>query len=159
MRKFENIVEKISRIMDHIAGWGIVATMVLVIVNILLRVIFKSPIQGVYEYVGYLTAAVIGFAIAFCALQKAHIAIDILAEKLGKRVQNIVDSAAGGIILVFLSFCCYQVLMYANKVMTSGEVSATAHVPFYPFIFMVAAGLSVLCLVELMRLVKGVIRR
>ena len=72
MNKFEKIVTKTSRLLDDIAGWVIVATMALVVVNIILRAVFKNPVKGVYEYAGYLTALVIGFAIAQCAIEKAY---------------------------------------------------------------------------------------
>ncbi len=158
MQKWENAVAKLSRLMDGIAGWGIVVIMLLVVVNVFFRAVFNHPVQGVYEYVGYLTAGVVGFSISYCAVQRAHIAIDFLVEKIFPKKQGVVDRITGSITLVFLSLFCYQMVVYANKVMSSGEVSATAHLPFYPFIYMVAAGLFVLCLVELMKIVKGVNR-
>ena len=81
MQKITELIKKASKLMDTIAGWGIVAIMALVVINVLLRVIFNSPILGVYEYVGYTTAGVIAFSIAYCALQNAHIAIEFIFEK------------------------------------------------------------------------------
>lgn len=150
------VVSVISRIMDDAAGWGIVATMALVVLNILLRVIFKNSIQGIYEYVGYITASVIGLALAWCALEKAHISIDFVAEKMPDRVRKTVDVITGSVAVIFLLFSSYQVCVYGVKVMNSGEVSATSKIPFYPFIFIVAAGLLVLSLSELTKLLKGV---
>ncbi|NLM10539.1 MAG: TRAP transporter small permease [Clostridiaceae bacterium] len=156
MNKFEKIVTKTSRLLDDIAGWVIVATMALVVVNIILRAVFKNPVKGVYEYTGYLTALVIGFAIAQCAIEKAHIAVDFFIEKLNLKVQLIIDTVLSGLIILFLAFSSIQVFLYGINVISSGEVSATAHLPFYPFIFMVSAGLFILCLVEINKVIKGV---
>ncbi len=150
------VVSVISRLLDDAAGWGIVVTMALVVVNILLRVIFKNSIQGIYEYVGYITAAVIGLALAWCALEKAHISIDFIVEKMPAGVRKIVDVITGSVAVIFLLFSCLQTCVYGVKVMNSGEVSATSQIPFYPFIFIVAAGFFVLSLSEFTKILKGV---
>ncbi|NLG89399.1 MAG: TRAP transporter small permease subunit, partial [Clostridiaceae bacterium] len=90
MQKIAELVKKASNLMDVIAGWGIAAIMALVVVNVLLRVFFNSPILGVYEYVGYLTAGVIAFSIAYCALQNAHIAIEFIFEKIPFKIRRII---------------------------------------------------------------------
>lgn len=156
MQKFERLVTKASRLMDTVAGWGIAAVMALVVINVILRVFFNSPILGIYEYVGYLTAGVIAFSLSYCALQNAHIAIDFIFEKMPAKSRRIIEIITGLIIFLFLLFLCVQVILYAIQVLLSGEVSPTAKMPFYPFIFMVAAGLFVLAIIELIKVVKGV---
>jgi len=155
MDKFNKFVEKTSRLLDNIAGGVIVVTMALVVVNVILRSAFKSPIKGVYEYTGYLTAFAIAFSIAECAVKKAHIAVDFFMEKLSPKIQLAIDSVLRVMIVIFLAFSSIQVIDYGINVIKSGEVSATAHVSFYPFIFITAIGLIVLGLVELSRLIKG----
>jgi len=159
MNKFHRIIEKTSCLLDDIAGWGVVVTMVLVVVNIILRSVFNRPIKGVYEYTGYFTAVVIGFAIAKCALDKAHIAVDFFIEKLNSKFQMAVDTVLTAITMVFLAFAGIQVLLYGINVFKIGEVSQTAHIPFYPFILMVSAGIFALCLVEASKLIKGVAKK
>ncbi|NLO38104.1 MAG: TRAP transporter small permease [Ruminiclostridium sp.] len=156
MKKLEGFVIKTSQILDNIAGWGIVATMTLVVVNILLRALVNKPIQGVYEVVGFLTAVVIAFGLAWCAIQKAHIAIEFIVEKMHMKLQKVIHTVTGGMIMVLLLFISYRVFLHGFKVIASGEVSATAQIPFYPFIFMVGLGFVLLFLVEFVNLVKGV---
>ncbi|NLM28739.1 MAG: TRAP transporter small permease [Clostridiaceae bacterium] len=156
MQKITELIKKASKLMDTIAGWGIVAIMALVVINVLLRVIFNSPILGVYEYVGYTTAGVIAFSIAYCALQNAHIAIEFIFEKMPLKSRKIINIISAIVIVLFLLFLCVQVVVYAVKVMSTGEVSPTAKMPFYPFIFMAALGIFVLSLIEFIKIVKGV---
>jgi len=155
MQKIEKLITKASKIMDIAAGWGIVAIMTLVVVNVLMRVIFNNPIKGVYEYVGYMTAGAIALSIAYCALKNAHIAIEFLFEKLPVNAKKAINYISGSIIIVFLLFLCCQLFIYAFKVMSSGEVSPTAKMPFYPFIFIIAIGMFVLAAVEFVKMVKG----
>jgi TRAP-type C4-dicarboxylate transport system permease small subunit len=159
MEKLEALVIKFSRLLDNMAGWGIVATMLLVVVNILLRTVANSPIQGVYEIVGFIIAVVIAFGLAWCAIQKAHIAIEFIVEKLPVKAQNAVQLVSGFAITILLLFISYRVFHHGVKVIASGEVSASAQIPFYPFIFLAALGFLLLFLVELMNVLKGVVRK
>ncbi len=156
MKKLEGFVTKTSQILDNIAGWGIVATMTLIVVNILLRTLANSPIQGVYEVVGFLTAVVIAFGLAWCAIQKAHIAIEFIVEKMRPKAQKVIQLITGCMTMVLLLFISYRVFYQSFKVIETGEVSATAQIPIYPFIFMVGLGFVLLFLVEFVNLVKEV---
>jgi len=159
MNKFHKIIEKAGCMLDDIAGWGIVVTMALVVVNVILRSVFNNPVKGVYEYTGYFTAVVIGFAVAKCAAEKAHVAVDFFIEKLNPGLQLAINTVFSSIIVVFLAFSSTQVLIYGINVYKIGEVSQTAHIPFYPFIFMVSLGLFALCLVEISNAIKGVVNK
>ena len=70
-----------------------------------------------------------------------------------RKIINIISAI---VIVLFLLFLCVQVVVYAVKVMSTGEVSPTAKMPFYPFIFMAALGIFVLSLIEFIKIVKGV---
>ncbi len=155
MKKVEKLVTKVSCFFDNLAGLGIVLAMLLVVVNVPLRAI-NRPIQGVYEYAGFIMAVIIAFALAYCAVQNGHIAIEFLIEKLPVKLQKIINTFFGTILFFFIVFAGIQMIDYARKSALSGEVSPTAHIPIYPFIFMVAIGLFALSLVEFIKLIKGV---
>lgn len=159
MKKLEVFVKKTSQLLDNLAGWGVVATMLLVVINILLRTVANRPIQGVYEVVGFITAVVIAFGLAWCAVQKGHIAIEFIVEKLPVKAQSVIHVSSGFAIMLLLLFISYQVFHHGFKVIASGEVSATAQIPFYPFIFLVALGFLLLFLVELVNVLKGVVQK
>lgn len=159
MKKLEVFVKKTSQLLDNLAGWGVVATMLLVVINILLRTVANRPIQGVYEVVGFITAVVIAFGLAWCAVQKGHIAIEFIVEKLPVKAQSVIHVSSGFAIMLLLLFISYRVFHHGFKVIASGEVSATAQIPFYPFIFLVALGFLLLFLVELVNVLKGVVQK
>ena len=50
MQKFAS---KFSECLDWLAGWVLMGSMLLVVCNILLR-LFDRPIEGTYEWVGFL---------------------------------------------------------------------------------------------------------
>ena len=82
MGRFENMLNKLSRFMDAVAGWGIVAVMALTVFNILTRRLVGWSILGISEYVSVLMALVIGSSVAYCALMDGHIRVEVFVQKL-----------------------------------------------------------------------------
>ncbi|MCR4443297.1 MAG: TRAP transporter small permease [Peptococcaceae bacterium] len=154
MRKVAGVVDILSREMDRIAGACVAGVMVLVIANIVLRQAFNRPILGTYELVGYLTALGISLALARCAFQNGHIALDYIAGKFPVKLQ-----AGAGVIINLISLCfwvlaSWRLGVYGLSMMASGVVSSTAQLPVYPVVLLIGAGLAGLCLVLLVRLVE-----
>lgn len=147
----EKIVWAASKVFDAIAGISLLAVMFLVVLNIILRAFFKSPILGTYEFVGFLTSLVVGLALAHCALKNGHIAVGFLVAKLPERVRAGIDGLTNLTAGVFFVFCSWHMLDYARSFAASGEVALTTRIPFYPFVYGLAAALILLCLVLFLR--------
>jgi TRAP-type C4-dicarboxylate transport system permease small subunit len=158
MKRFSSLVTGLSRVLDQAAGFFLVATMVLIVVNILMRTIFKTPVFGAFEYVGLLTALVTGLALAYCGVQNAHIDISLVVERLPARLQTVLSALINIISMCFLAVCAWYVGLYARSMMQSGLVSSTTQVPIYPFVYLIALGLLVYCLVLLVRAIEFIIK-
>ncbi len=158
MKRFSDLVTGLSRLLDQAAGFFLVATIVLIVLNILLRAVFKTPIFGAYEYVGLLTALVIGLAIAYCGVQNAHIAVTLVTERLPARLQTLISIFINLISMCFLAVCAWYVGLYAGSMKDSGLVSPTTQIPTYPFVYLIALGLLVYSLVLLVRTIESIIK-
>jgi len=162
LEKFNSTVKKAAGVLNEAAGWGIVLAMILVVVNIILRAVFKSPILGTYEYTGFLTALIVGCGLSYCALANGHIAIGFLVEKLKKRTQNIIDSVTNVFVLCFMLFFTWRMFLYAGKLAASSEVSPTTQTPYYLFVYITAMSFVVLSLViftKAIQSIKGVMNK
>jgi len=143
MKRFSGLVTGLSRVLDQAAGFFLVATMVLIVANILLRAIFKTPVFGAYEYIGLLTALVIGLSIAYCGVRNAHIDVSLVMEKLPARLQAVLSALINIISMCFLAVSAWYVGAYARSMKESGLVSSTTQVPTHPFVYLIALGLLV----------------
>lgn len=155
MQPITNFAFKVSQFLDRIAGWAIVATMVAVVGNVVLR-IFGHPLGGTYEWVGFLTALAIGLSLAYCAAHGGHVAITLFMDKLPPKVQAFADIATGVIVLLFLLLASKEIAAYATSMVVSGEVSATTKVPIYPFIYLIAFGFLTFALVMLSVILESI---
>lgn len=151
-----DIIEKklagVSRLLDYLAGWVLVSVMLLVVTNVVLRVFFKSPLLGTYEFVGFLTASFIGLALAYCAYQDFHISVGYFLERLPPRIQGYIELVTGAFSLVFLSLASWHLVKMGQGMVRSGVVSPTTKTPYYPVVFLVSLGFLVLALVVLVKM-------
>lgn len=158
MSSFENILIKAVKIMNGIAGWALGLCMLLITANVILRKIFSFPILGTYEWVGILTAVMIGTGLSFCAYNDAHITIDFVFEKFKPGLQKVLGIITGVLSFSFMVLVSVALARYAIRLASNGEVTATSGIPFFIFVLMVAFGfvfLSAVILLKLIRIFKG----
>ena len=135
---------------------AVVAMMALTVFDVILR-FFRYPIPGVYDVVGLLGAVIISFSLAYTSIEKGHIAVELVIQKLPERSQAIVDVIAHFFSILFFLTAAWQCTNYGMDLMKSGEVSMTIRVPIYPFVFGTAVGCLLLTLVlavEFIRLLR-----
>jgi TRAP-type C4-dicarboxylate transport system permease small subunit len=153
MAFFEKAVRLLTTYCDRIAQMGVMAMMTLAVVNIILRLVWKA-IMGTYDYIEFIGAILVSFAIAYCALQKGHIQVELIVSRFPRRVQGVIGTITGLLSLGIFSLITWQSLIFAGDMRRSGDVSMTMLLPFYPYIYGLAFGTGLLCLVVLTELIK-----
>ena len=135
-------------------SWGasiLVLMMLLTVADVVLRFLGK-PITGTYELMGFSGALVIGFALAQTTLDDAHVAMDIVTQKLSPERQDLSpdhhESNKSRAVRAHLVVA----LLKGHDLHRAKEVSLTLRVPFYP----VAYGLSLCGFVECLALLSDI---
>ncbi len=151
-------ISKAAARINWIASAAIFLMMLVTTGDVLLR-FFRVSIPGAYETIGFLSALAIAFALPYTAVEKGHIAVDFLVQRL-PRLARIVINIINSILAIFLfSIIAWKSLQYGSTLRVTGSVSSTLEMPIYPFVYGVAAGCILLCPVLLMELLlqfKGV---
>lgn len=157
MASLERIFNLITKFFDRISQAGVFAMLVLVIGNILGRKLWK-PIYGAFDYVCFLSAILVAFAIPYCAVKKGHIRVELFVARLPGRVQGIIDSITNILGFGIFSLVTWQCTVFANDMRRTGELSITSLTPFYPYIYAIALGCGLLCIVILIDLLKSLMK-
>jgi len=152
IEKTEKIIKKTAGIFNLIAGGSIVAAMLLVVVNVILRKVFGRPILGTYEFTGFFSVMIISFGLAYCLVVNAHIAVDFIVEKFKTKTQGIIDIITGIFVFVFMTVFTWKVFDFATKILKSKQLSPTTQFPFYIFIYLMGICFTVFCLVYLIKI-------
>jgi TRAP-type C4-dicarboxylate transport system permease small subunit len=154
---FDRVVRLLSKFCDQIAQAGVFALFLLVFGNILLRKFWK-PFFGAYDYVCFIAAIIVAFALANCAVQRGHTQVELVVTRFSRRVQGIIGSITGILSLGFFSLVTWRCIVLANDMWRKGELSMTALLPFHPYIYAVAFGCALLSLVILVDLIKSLVK-
>jgi len=149
------IANTISTYLDYGARIVITCLMLLIVTNVIMR-FFGSPIRGTLEFVEFLTATVIGLALANCGAKGGHIFVTFLYERFGKAVRLINDIIIDLAVIGFLVLCSYRLFLYGSRMQELGQVSLTTMTPYYPFVYAIALGFLVYSLIVVGDIIENV---
>ena len=113
--------------------------MLLTCADVVMR-LFGSPIPGTYELVGYFGSVIISFGVARTSIERGHIAVTLLVERLPPRVQIIIEGVGNSAAAVLFGFLAWQSQVYARDLLEIGDISLTLGIPTWPFVFGLATG-------------------
>ena len=153
--RIEQWVTKVADVFNWVAAAAVAGMMLLTCMDIILR-LFRHPIPGTYEMVGFLGAVFAAFSLGYTSVNRGHIAVDFLVQKLPPRGQSLVDGVNALVCAVFFGFLAWQSGVYAGDLKHHGEVSMTLQMPVYPFVYGIAAGCFLLTLVLAVRFLKDI---
>lgn len=148
-----NALRFISGVLNFIACIALTFMMFLTVADVLLRA-GGHPIIGTYEVVALLLALVIGFGIPQASLDRGHVYMDFMLEKLSKRSRMLMNTFTRVMCLVLFAFIGGNLFNVAARFHASGEVSPTVQIPIYP----IAYGVAVCCLLECCVFIFDIVR-
>ncbi|WP_010627606.1 TRAP transporter small permease [Halomonas sp. KM-1] len=147
----------IGRLLLVLAGTALLAMMLLVVTNIVMRQV-ASSFGGTTEVVGWLTAVVVSFSLAYAQATKAHIELDMLVARMPQGVQRLVQTLVAVASLLFFAMVAFKLWEYGILAMQRGTVSQSLRLVIYPIIYMVALGFTAFCLVLLVDVLECLTR-
>jgi TRAP-type C4-dicarboxylate transport system permease small subunit len=147
------ILRFISKLLNLIAGIAVTFMMFLTVADVLLRA-GGHPIIGTFEIVSLLLALVIGFGIPQVSLDRGHVYMDFLVEKLSEKGRRVMNTFTRVLCLALFASIGFKLFSVGARFQASGEVSPTIMIPFYP----VAYGVAVCCLLECCVFIFDIVR-
>ena len=158
VQKLEKYVSNLSLWFNWIAGGGLIMMLLLVIGDIIGIKIFSAPIPGGIELVGFLGVVVTGFAVAYTQVRHGHIMVDIIVSKFPPRLATIIHLLTLVMSMVFFTLLAWRSFDYGWVLQSSGEVSMTQRIPFYPFVYGMAFSFLVIFLVNFVEFIQSIIK-
>jgi TRAP-type C4-dicarboxylate transport system permease small subunit len=147
------VLKIVTKILDIIGGAALTFMMLLTVADVLMRAM-GHPIVGTYEVVALSLALVIGFTIPKVSLDRGHIRVDLVIEKVSKRTRDLLNIFTRLVCLILFLIITYNLFAVANELRASGEVSPTIQLPAYP----VAYGVAVCCFIECLVFVLDIVK-
>lgn len=148
-------ISSLAQTFNWVAVASVTAMMLLTCADVILR-IFRRPIPGTYEIIGLLGAVLVSFSLAYTSMQRGHIAVDFLVQKLPKKTQALIECINSLTCAIFFGLIAWQSMAYAKDLQEVGEVSMTLQIPIHPFVYGIALGCGMLSMVLIMRFIGSV---
>ncbi|MDJ0801327.1 MAG: TRAP transporter small permease [Desulfobacterales bacterium] len=152
--RLEKWTARAAEIFNWVAAAAVTGMMLLTCMDIVLR-LFRRPIPGTYEVVGFLGAVFAAFSLGYTSANRGHIAVDFLVQKLPPRAQTVIDGVNALVCAVLFGLLARQSMRYAADLQSFGEVSMTLQMPVYPFVYGIAAGCGLLVAILAVRVLKN----
>ncbi len=147
------VVFRISSILNIVGGAALTFMMLLTVSDVILRAL-GHPILGTYEIVSLSLALVIGFGMPKVSLDRGHVFMEILVEKVGERNKKILHTFTRLLCIFLFLLIGYNLFSVGNEFSASGEVSSTLKLPFFP----VAYGIGVCAFIEVFVFVFDIVK-
>jgi TRAP-type C4-dicarboxylate transport system permease small subunit len=103
---------------------------------------FQFPIMGTDDLTAFLMVILISFGLAYCAINRGHIRVELLVERLPGRIQAVIDALTSLLSLGLCVLIVWQSIVNAVSVYQSGATSWTLNIIVYPFAGLVAFGFA-----------------
>ena len=143
---FGKVVRWMNQALLAVGASTLAVMMFLTAADVAGRYLLNRPISGALEGVEFLMAVLIPFSIAYCAYQRAHVAVELIMGRFSRRVQRAVDRLMTLLTILFLGVLCWQNLLYINEIRVSRMTSAVLLIPAWPFVIPTAVGAGVFVL-------------
>ncbi len=148
----EKVITFITGILAVLAATALILMMFLTAADVFCRYFFNSPISGSMELVEYLMAIIVPFSIAYCALQKSHVAVDLIVDHFTKNLRKICHFFITIPSIAFILLISWQNYISVFDVYDSKMTSAVLMIPAYPFVIPIAIGTLVFAVIMLVQL-------
>jgi TRAP-type C4-dicarboxylate transport system permease small subunit len=125
----------------------------LTVVDVFMRYVLNAPITGATEVSELMMVVLVFPALAWIAIDRSHIRVDLLVVKWPRRVQLMVE-----IITLLLALGTYAIITWQSflESMEVREATSLLEVPEAPFHWIMTLGFAVLCLAILSLMVENV---
>lgn len=156
--KLSRLIDVVNEWIGKIVMWLVLAAVLISAGNAIVRKVFSTSSNAWLEIQWYLFAAVFMLGVGYVLLKNAHVRIDVIASRLSKRTNAIIDlvglvvfTIPLAIILIDLSWPLFV------RAYETGEMSANAGgLIRWPVLLLMPVGFTILALQALSELIKRI---
>lgn len=140
------LIKLLSKWVHSVGGGVLTLMMFLTAADVFLRYVFNKPILGSLEITEFMMVIIFALGVAYCTVSKSQIHVDLVFSRIPKKSQAILSSVTHFISLGIVSLLAWQVYVQARLQQGVGTISTVLEIPTYPFITVLAVGLTLLAL-------------
>ena len=156
------VMTPLSKVLVFVGGTFLAIMMFLTASDVTMRYFFDMPISGAFDLTEYMMAIVFAFGLPYCTIEKGHIQVDILMERLSARAQTNITTITTLFGLGLFALVAWQSFKYILIQNESNIVSSVLLIPRYPFVAVLFVGyacFAVILVADLLKLISQVMNK
>ncbi|MFM2128914.1 MAG: hypothetical protein RL477_460, partial [Pseudomonadota bacterium] len=115
-----------------IAGGALMAfSAVLTTLSIALNALFKAPIRGEYEIVGFGTSLAIYLFLPYCQFVRGNVVVDFFLARASSRLREALDAAGGLIYFVISALLIWRMSVGGLELHAQKQATAVLKIPYW----------------------------
>jgi len=156
--KFEKFNRRLSGWFEWIGLAGLLLMMVTTCIDVVGAKVFLWRLFGAIDIVMLSQLVAISFATSMALILGQHIQVEFFYNMWSRRTQAVIGSVVLLLQLGLFMMIIWRLCVLGYSFQTSGEYSATAHIPYYPFAYGAALACIPVCLVIFLEFLKSLRR-
>ena len=153
----ERAANRTSQVFRSVGAVFLTIMMLLVVIDVVMRNTLNAPIAASFALGEVLMGMMVACGVAYCAVQKGHVSVDVVAVRLPQKTRAVIGSITGFLGLALFLLIGWGILTYANTLRLSGTLLAPLDIPRFPFAFIIGLGFALLCWVLLAQFLKSLL--
>jgi C4-dicarboxylate transporter, DctQ subunit len=133
-------LERLSTLIERIAGLFLAAITVLVFASAVGRYAFAAPIPDAFDVARLLLGVAVLWGFASVGYRGAHIKVDLVAEVIPARVGFWLDVLGSVVLLLFTLLLAWMLLGRVESAYASAEATFDLRLPVWPWLAAIWAG-------------------
>jgi TRAP-type C4-dicarboxylate transport system permease small subunit len=143
MKRWQLFTRRMSEILLVFSGITLAFMLLFTVINVTMRA-FGRPMVGDFEIISFLGSVVVGYALPYTTMSKAHVALDMVIEKATKRTGTRLKVFTRVVCLALFMWIAWNFLTMSLDMIRVGEITQVFRLPYYP----ITLGLTLSCLIQ-----------
>ena len=142
----KRILSPVCRILNDISMAVLAGVMLLVVVDVLLRRLFNSPILGAHDLKTLGFALVVFLPMGWCTLMDRHIDLTVIVNRLPKKARLYIEACMMLLTIGILGVTCWQIMKQGIRLQAMSGETPVLGIPYYPFVYLATLGMVMMTL-------------
>lgn len=126
------------------AKLGLITVILTVGYTVVMRFLFNDSPSWTFDLSSLMMLPLTFLVAAPIAAAKGHVTVDVVTELVGPRVGRVMEAVGQTITALFIVYMAYHVTDRFFEIYTSGQVTGSARLPYWPAALAVPIGLIAL---------------
>ena len=158
MKLFKNIFERPAAFLEYIACALLAVCALITLANVVMRLVFRSPVYGAVEMIQYGVLLAVCFGLPSCTMHGGHARVTLVADALPRTAKAVLSAAVDVVSITLFSVISYKLFGSVASVLKNGRTTEVFKVPYQFVYYAIIAGLILMVLVLIYCMVCEFIR-